>query len=94
MGEVISADGYKMGNDTPQSDTQLLVDNATMESDTQGVTRTVPPADLPNNQVPELPGTQPRRSQRDRRPKESCNRTIEEIQDREQCLRTRITLKV
>lgn len=52
-----------MENDTSKNDTP--------RSDTQEVTQSVPSADLHRNQEPEPFETQPRRSQRDRRPRET-----------------------
>lgn len=60
-----------MDNDTSASDTPSLMDNATTGRDTHEVTQTVPVADLPYSQATELSETQPRRSQRDRRPRET-----------------------
>lgn len=60
-----------MDNDTSASDTASLMDNTTTGPDTEEVTQTVPVADLANDQATELSETQPRRSQRDRRPKET-----------------------
>lgn len=55
---------------------QMLLDddstgNVTPGHDTQQVTQTVESADLPSTREPEPSDTQPRRSQRERRPKET-----------------------
>lgn len=60
-----------MDNDTSGDDTQILVDSDTTGDGIQEVARTVQSADLPGNQEPKLSETQPRRSQRERRPKET-----------------------
>lgn len=60
-----------MDMDTSASDTASLMGNTTTGRNTEEVTQTVPVADPPNDQATELSETQPRRSQRDRRPRET-----------------------
>ncbi|CAK6979884.1 uncharacterized protein LOC116675624, partial [Scomber scombrus] len=55
---------------------EMLVDNDVTENVTTGhdtleITQTVPSVDLPSTQEPESPDTLPRRSQRERRPRET-----------------------
>lgn len=60
-----------MDKDVSASDTASLMDNTTTGRNTEEVKPTVPVADLPNDEATELSELQPRRSQRDRRPKET-----------------------